>query len=76
MVTLITYCVSVSMPNYFKGDPMILLASYVKGSAKRGSPGCVNAASKSREKWLATAAIKFTKPVDRLLAEPCTSSYY
>ena len=32
-----------------------------KGSAKFYAPGCVNAAGKLRQKWEATAGIKFTK---------------
>ena len=34
----------------------------LQGSAKRWSPGCVNAAGKARQKWQATAATIFTKP--------------
>ena len=43
----------------------------VRGSAERWSPGCVNAAGRARQKWQATAGTNFTKPGDRLLAEPC-----
>ena len=43
----------------------------IQGSAKRWAPGCVNAAGKARQKWQATAATKFTKPGDSLLAVPC-----
>ena len=39
-----------------------------------GFKGCVNAAGKARQKWQATAEMKFTKPGARLLAEPCTVS--
>ena len=34
-------------------------------------PGFVNAAGKLRQKWYATAGIKFTKPCPILIAEPC-----
>ena len=44
----------------------------IQGWAKRWSPSCVNAASKARQKWEKRAAIKLTKPGDRLLAESCT----
>ena len=44
----------------------------LQGSAMRWSPGCVNAADKARQKWQAWAGTKFTKPGDRLLAEPFT----
>ena len=40
----------------------------IQGSAKRWSPGCVNTAGKARQKWLARAETKFTKPGARLLA--------
>ena len=42
-----------------------------KGSAKRWSLGCVNAEAKARQKWLARVVMKFTKPGDCLLVEPC-----
>ena len=42
-----------------------------KGSAKRWSPGCVNAACKVRQEWQVRAVTKFTKPGDCLLADPC-----
>ena len=44
----------------------------VQGSAKKQSPGCMNAACKARQKSWATAGTKCTKPGDRLLTEPCT----
>ena len=44
----------------------------VQGSAKKWSPGCMNAAGKARQKWYAKAVTKFTKPGARLLAEPFT----
>ena len=43
----------------------------IQGSAKRWSPGCENISGKLWQKWQATAATKFTKPGDRLVAEPC-----
>ena len=44
---------------------------YIQSSAERWLPGCVNAAGKARQKRYARAVTKFTKPGDRLLAEPC-----
>ena len=41
----------------------------IQGSAKRWTPGCVNAAGEARQKWQATAGTKVTKPGDRLSAE-------
>ena len=46
--------------------------SIVQGSAKRWSPGCVNAAGKARKKQKAKAVTNFTKPGDCLLTELCT----
>ena len=43
------------------------------GSAKMWTPGCVNAAGKPRQKWLAKAVTKFTKPGARLLSGPFRS---
>ena len=44
----------------------------LKGSAKRWSLGCVNAAGRLIQKWLARAGTKFTKPDGSILAEPCS----
>ena len=41
----------------------------LQGSAKRCSPGYVNAAGKAGQKWQATAGTKFTKTEERLLAD-------
>ena len=43
----------------------------IQGSAKRRSPGCGNVTGEARQKWLATAVAKFTKPGDCLFAELC-----
>ena len=51
--------------------PMERLGVHVQDSADRWAPGCVNAAGKARQTWLATAATKLTKPEDRLIADPC-----
>ena len=48
----------------------------IQDSAKRWSPGCVNAPGKARQNWYARARTIFTKPGDRLLAEPCIISEY
>ena len=48
-----------------------LSSSHIQGSVKRWSPGCLNAAGKARPKREARAVTNFTKPGDRLLAEPC-----
>ena len=41
---------------------------YVRGSAERWSPGCVNVAGKARHRWSA----KFTQLGDHLFAKACT----
>ena len=46
-----------------------LALSTLQGSAKRCSPGCMNAAGRARKKWQAKAGTKLTKPLDRHLAE-------
>ena len=51
----------------------LIPVSYVHVSAKRLWTGCVNAASKPRQKWYEAAATKHTKPGQSPLAEPCTT---
>ena len=41
------------------------------GSAKRRTPGCVNAEGQARQKWYARAVTTFTKPGSHLLAKLC-----
>ena len=48
-----------------------LTLTLVQSPAERWAPGCVNATGKAKQKWQATAAKKFTKPWDRLLANAC-----
>ena len=52
-------------------DEIAYFLPYIQALAERWSPGCVNAECKARQKWKATAITKFTKPGDRLYAEPC-----
>ena len=47
----------------------------VQDSAKRWAPGCVNAAGKLRQKWLATAGTKSTKHGTHLLADLCMYAF-
>ena len=61
-----TFCVSAFVQN-----PRAVHDQNVatQGSAKRWTPGCVNAAGKARQKWQARAGTKFTKPGDGLSSE-------
>ena len=47
----------VSVPRPGKGTTTIETYNDVQGSAKRWSPGCVNAAGKARQKWQARALV-------------------
>ena len=50
---------------------ILCLFGELQETSERPFPGCENASGKLRQKWLATAETKFTKPGNSLLEVPC-----
>ena len=64
-------CVRASVFGVRDGEDRRKCSLLLQGSAKKWSPGCVNAASKAWQKWYATAGTKFTQPGARLSVGTC-----